>query len=257
MIQVKEQKKFYETLFDHYPVFDLFITYAFNHRDYDLYVDNLANPKTLILYVSPAFILLGEHLDSEKDSIKTLMGPGAWIISPNASWDHFLTKLYDEHLKTFPRIRFDDSKLSIEHLKSLRKPLPPELKIVPIEQKHLEEGMIKDQIINHFYQNIDFLEHGFGLALVNDKDVIHGFALTNYPIDDPKNIEVSYRVGYDDFPYYRQKGIGTTLVSCFIEECLNRGYHPVWDAANDVSAHIARKLGYQDVLKWNMYHITS
>jgi len=116
--------------------------------------------------------------------------------------------------------------------------------------------MIRDQITSKFFLNVDFLQHGFGFALVNEQGVIHGYALTNYPIEcHSHEIEVSYRVGYDDYPFYRHKGIGTTLVCQFIIEALNRGYLPLWDAANEISSHIARKLGYLDYYQWNMHHI--
>jgi len=255
MMKIDSHKEAYLHYFDHYPVFQLYISYAFKYRNYDLYVDDLIHPKTLIMYVDPAFILYGQTNHLLADSIKNIITKGSWIISPDESWDSYLTDLYKDHIQSFPRLLCDGKELNIEHLKSLQKPLPEELSIVPIEQKHLTEGMIKDQILDKFFQNIDFMSHGYGLALVNHQGVIHGYALTNYPIDNEKEIEVSYRVGYDDYQVYRNRGIGTTLVSRFLEETLHKGYIPIWDAANQISQHIAHKLGYEDHYHWFMHHI--
>lgn len=256
MIKLEHNKKAYEHYFDHYPVFQLFISYAIKYRNYELYVDDLFDPKTLMMYVEPAFILYGKTNHLLSGSMKEIMTKGSWIVSPDAEWDTFLKDIFNEHIQSFPRLLCDGKNLNINHLKSLQKTLPEELRIVPIEQKHLEQGMIKDQIIDKFYSHIDFMSHGFGFALVNQQDVIHGFALTNYPIDNEQEIEVSYRVGYDDYQVYRNRGIGTTLVSRFLEETLRLGYIPVWDAANPISQHIAHKLGYQDHYHWFMHHIT-
>lgn len=255
MIKVTKQLHSYNLCFDSYPVFQLFIHYARQHTNYDLYVDDLIDPKTIIMHVEPAYLLCGKVNNQERESILKILTNGSWIVSPDATWDTFLKDSFKDHLQSFPRLLFDGSSLSIEHLKSLRKPLPHELKIVPIEQKHLDKGMIKEQIIDKFFRDIDFMKHGFGLALVNDQDIVHGFALTNYPIDHQKEFEVSYRVGYDDYQLYRNRGIGTTLVSQFLEESLLKGYSPVWDAANPISMHIAQKLGYKAQYHWNMHHI--
>jgi len=256
MIKVESHKERYSHYFNNYPVFHLFIEYAIRHVDYVIYVDDLDNSQTIIMYVPPAYIFYGKTEEKEIKSIQSIVQIGSWIVSPNQSWDVFLHTIFQDQLQAFPRLLFDGSQLSLSHLKELCAPLPPELKIVPIQKEHLQKEMIRDQIISKFFLNTDFLQCGFGFALVNDKGAVHGFALTNYPIEYRCNeIEVSYRVGYDDYPFYRHKGIGTTLVSQFIIEALRRGYHPIWDAANDISSHIARKLGYLDYYQWNMYHI--
>jgi len=258
MIKVENHKEHYTDCFDNYPVFHLFIEYAFHHVDYVIYVDDLDNPQTVIMHVPPAYIFYGKTKENEMKSIQSIVQIGSWIISPNQSWDVFIHTIFQDQIQVFPRLLFEGSQLSLSHLKELCAPLPPELKIVSIQKEHLQKGMIRDQIINKFFLDTDFLHHGFGLALVNDKGVVHGFALTNYPIEYYSHeIEVSYRVGYDDYPFYRHKGIGTTLVCQFIIEALRRGFYPIWDAANDISSHIARKLGYLDCYQWSMYHIVN
>lgn len=240
---------------DDYPVFKLFIKYAILEDNYDLYVDHLPNPELIIMHVPPAFIFYGKPKDSEKESIQSIVQKGAWIISPNQRWDEYLLKTFNQCIRSFERTSFDESFLDLSHLKSLGKPLPDGLKIVEIDEKYVNQWMIKSQITDKFFVSKPFLKYGFGLCLIDQNDVVQGFALTNYPLDGGDEIEVSYRIGYDDFQDYRRKGIGTTLVTMFLAMAINKGYKPIWDAATDVSAHIAKKIGYIEKRKWFMYHI--
>ncbi len=254
MIKVLENKELLVKAFDSFPVFHLFIKDARDHGNYDLYVDDIKNPKTYLMKVEPAVILHGDIPDDQDVIIDEVICKSCWIISPNEDWDNYLTHHFGEHIKSFPRMQFDESNLKIEELRKNIQPLPDSLIIVPINESHLKEGMIKEQITDKFFNYRDFMTYGFGFALLNQKGVIHGFALTNYPVLDQDEIEVSYRVGYDDFQTYRRRGIGTTLVCTFLVEAIKRGYKPLWDAANEISCHIAKKLGYVEKKKWTMFH---
>ncbi len=242
----------YQHYFKDYPVFDLFVKHSFTHGNPKLFVDQEEDPQTIVLYEKPAYMLFGKPT---KD-IEVIIEPSSWFISPNQSWDALLEELYKEHIDGYPRVLLDEQTIDVNQLKAYQKTLPPELKIVPIEEKHLREGMIKEDVLDRFFQGNDFMKTGFGFALVNEKEVIHGFALTNYPILS-KDIEVYYRVGYDNFQTYRHQGIGTTLAAMFVEEATKRGYHPIWDAATPLSLHIAKKLGYTEKYHWKMYHLKS
>lgn len=234
----------------------MFIQYAIIERNYDLYVDRIDQPQTYIMHVPPAYICYGVVNPNETHSILSIIDKGAWILSPNNEWDEYLCSIFNQRIKSYQRTAFDESALQIEQLQKLRKPLPEGLKIVEISDKHVGQWMIKSQIIDRIFVHRPFLTHGFGLCLIDTDEVVQGFALTNYPIGEGNQIEVSFRIGFDDHQEYRRKGIGTTLVSQFIEMSLQKGYFPIWDAATDVSANIAKKLGYIEKRKWYMHHIT-
>lgn len=255
MIKTQLEKEKLHKIFASYPVFDLYIQHAIENMDVDFYVDDEIEPISMILSAQPAYILAGKAHAKLSDDLSSIIQPGGWIISPNQEWDDLLKTTFKDNLQSFPRILFDSSQIKIEDLQTFRKPLPTELKIVPIEAKHLEKGMIKEEIVDKFFGKKDFLEYGFGFALVNDQGLIHGFSLTNYPIQSAEEVEVSYRVGYDSYQKYRHMSIGTTLASIFIEEALKRGYDPIWDAANSISSHIAKKLGYIEKTHWFMHHL--
>ncbi|MDD3171525.1 MAG: GNAT family N-acetyltransferase, partial [Bacilli bacterium] len=169
-------------------------------------------------------------------------------------WKSYFENYYEDNVKIHQRVLFDSSLLTLEKTREYKTNLPEELRIVKIEKEHVASGLIFQDVTSRFFTASDFIEHGFGFALVDKNNICQGFALTNYPVIG-KEVELYFRIGYEDYPKYRQKGLGTLLCSYFIEYCLLNGYTPVWDAANDISSHIAHKFGYIPEEKWYMYHV--
>jgi len=250
MIEALKNLHQYLQYYKDYPVFSLFVEHAWRYMDIRIFVDQEENPETIVLEAKPAFLLLGKPTSE----IESIFNEGAWIISPNKEWDDCLKQTYGNRLDSYQRVLCDESKLDSNAVLQFVKDLPEELRIEPINESHIQSGMIKEDVINRFFPNVNFLEHGYGFALLNKENVVHGFALTNYPIQT-NEVEVYYRVGYDSFTKYRNQGIGTTIVSLFIIESLKRGYLPIWDAATPLSKHIALKLGYQEKYHWEMHHL--
>lgn len=242
-------------VFSNYPVFSLYLRYAFQDLECRWFADKENDPATWVLFAPPGVFFHGDVPVDQSEEIRRIVPGGAWIISPNPAWDSFLTKLYGADMDSFPRLQFDASHLSLSTLRSYRVDLPDDLKIEPIEARHLTEGMIKEEIADRYFAKRPFSTHGFGLALTNAKGVVHGFALTNYPVDEDRDVELSFRVGYESFQKYRGRGIATMLAAMFVEMAMERGFSPQWDAANETSQHIARKLGYQDHYRWSMHHV--
>jgi len=46
-------------------------------------------------------------------------------------------------------------------------------------------------------------------------------------------------------PAFRTKGLATIVAAKLIIDCLEKGWAPHWDAANDACLHLALKLGYK------------
>jgi hypothetical protein len=139
-------------------------------------------------------------------------------------------------------------------LETLKKELPSNLSIVKINESHLKEGIIYDDVISRFFRKRTFLKNGFGYALVDELNIPRGFCLTNFPKNDC-DVELYFRVGYDNDERYRHYGYGIQLCIYFIIYCINNGYHPIWDSANQISQHIANKLGFIEQDKWYMYKL--
>lgn len=254
MKEVKDNiEKFYH-IFTTFEPFNNFLKYAIRDHRPQIFVDDEETFNCAILYSKPAYFIIGEPSVENIEDVFSLFHKDSWVIAQSEHWKQALEAYYKDHVVAHPRVLFNSNSLNMDHIIKQRQEIPSGLSIVPIEKKHIESGIIYDDVIRRFFTKSDFLESGFGFALVNQDGKCEGFSLTNYPVIG-KDIELYFRVGYDTYPDYRSKGLGTNLCTYFIEEALRRGYNPVWDSANDVSSHIAKKLGYIAEKEWFMYHI--
>lgn len=253
MIKINTNEERYYKLFDNFDYFENFLKYAIRDTSPSIHVDSIANPKCVILYSKPAYFILSDSAILD-ENVFSALEKNSWIIPSSVKWKKQFESYYKDRIEVYPRVLFDSAKLNINHIISIRRPLPDGFRITPIREEHLKEGIIYQDVIRRFFTVSNFLEHGFGFALVDEEEVCQGFALTNHPVIG-KKIEVYFRVGYADDPQYRGKGFGTMLCSYLLEFCLNNGYDPVWDAANEISSHIAKKFGYSVKAKWDMFHI--
>jgi hypothetical protein len=253
MIEIKNNLDEYINLFKSYGVFQNFINYAIRDLSPQIYVEKEENPQCIIFYSSPAFFILGEPSEQYNKNVFSLFMKDSWIIASSNAWKQAIEDHFKDDVTTHPRIQFSSSSLNLDHIMYQRRNIPTGLSIVPIEKKHITKGMIFDDVISRFFTQSDFISNGFGFALVDDQSVCHGFSITNYPIVGHE-IELYFRVGYESYQQHRFQGLGTTLCTYFIEESFKRGFIPIWDSANEISTHIAKKLGYKEEKEWFMYH---
>ncbi len=83
----------------------------------------------------------------------------------------------------------------------------------------------------------DYAAHGMGYAVLQDGGLVCG--ASSYA-DWPGGIEIEI----DTHPAHRRRGLARACAAALMLDCLSRGLHPSWDAANGVSAHLAQTLGY-------------
>lgn len=251
-VKTSEIQNYYD-IFLGFRRFKNYIEYALHDTEVKIFVNQLDKPTVAILYSKPAYFVWGDVFEKSALEALEVFTSGAWIIPASNDWNRLLEKRFNE-IETHKRLLFDSSLLIPSDIKRLKTQIPDNLKIERIGAKHLEKGLIVDDVTGRFFRNTSFLEKGFGFALVDERDNVLGFALTNYPFYS-NEVELYFRVGYEDYPKYRRQGLGTCLCAYFIEYCLKCGYKPIWDAANEISSHIARKFGYVEEEQWNMYHI--
>ena len=254
MIKInKEKNKDYQNLFLEFEYFRNYIKFAFNDADVDIYVDKENNPSVALMEHGPICFICGKATDENAGKIFNKLKKGSWVVPQNGQWSIMLEQKYP-NAEFYDRTLFDSSNLDLNHIMTMKKEPPKGFRIEPIKEKYLERGLIQGDVTRRFFPDDCFMEKGFGFALLDQFDNVHGFALTNFPYYD-NEVELYFRVGTEDYQNYRRLGMGTTLCVYFIEECFKRGLDPVWDSAHEVSANIAKKFGYIPRKKWKMYHL--
>ncbi len=139
----------------------------------------------------------------------------------------------------------------IPYLQQVINCLPKEYELVLIDErwylKALSEEWSRD-LISNFDSPSDFLTRGIGLLITCNGEILSG--ASSYSIYDG-GIEIQV----DTNPAYRMKGLGYIVCAAFIIACRERNLYPSWDAANEISMQLAKKLGYRYSHSYNIYHI--
>ena len=103
--------------------------------------------------------------------------------------------------------------------------------------------------VSQFRNADDYLRRGIGVAALRGKELVGG--ASSYTVYRG-GIEVQIETRSD----LRRQGIAAACGAQLILNCLKRGLYPSWDAANEESARLARKLGYRDAgpyACWELY----
>ncbi|TFG30915.1 GNAT family N-acetyltransferase, partial [Candidatus Thorarchaeota archaeon] len=67
--------------------------------------------------------------------------------------------------------------------------------------------------------------------------------------------EFEIQVMTNDDSRYRRKGLATVVSAALLVYALEHGLVPQWDAANESSVKLAKKLGYTNPIKWNSFYL--
>ena len=252
---MQAQNSQYQVVFNQFEHFTNYIQFAFEFLTPEIWVDNESEPTLASFYTPPAYFLWGDPENKDVTALLDMIGGDSWLVPCSEKWERHLGAHFGERLNAYPRTSFDASSLSLEFLRSLKTDLPAGLRLVPINERHVNdrEGMLYQDLLSKFFSAADFFQQGAGFCLLEDEKII-GFAAANYPIRN-NILEVYIRVDYNDDPCHRQKGLGMQLSVALLEYCLENGLEPQWDAANEVSVRLALKLGYSLRSHWKMYHL--
>ena len=104
-------------------------------------------------------------------------------------------------------------------------------------------------IIRIFYPSLEkFIERNFGFY-IRDRNIIASLALAATPL---YNNEFEIQIETD--PAYRRKGLAMIVCAKLIQYSLENGLTPLWDADNEPSVNLAKKLGFTDPEQYDVYY---
>ena len=186
----------------------------------------------------PSLIIGGEFSDTISEALKSKLqnnrGP-YWIYSPEGEWKSFVEATFAGHLeeKQVNLYKYDESNVTNYQ--------PENSYIVQVTGEWLQSGLsstIKNEIYS--YTSIDdFLQNGFGLALViNNK--LCGYCLSEYGIDN----ECAISIWVDE--EYRRLGYAKKMTQLFMHHGMNKNWSVFWgcEADNIPSNKLAKLTGF-------------
>ena len=130
--------------------------------------------------------------------------------------------------------------------------LPAEFALKPFDAPLYHEALRHEwsrDFCSQFENAQDFLTRGIGVAALKDGELIGG--ASSYAVYS-RGIEIQIQTR-DDF---QRRGVAAACGAQLILNCLERGLYPSWDAANEESVCLAKKLGYIETGpydSWGLY----
>jgi RimJ/RimL family protein N-acetyltransferase len=175
----------------------------------------------------------------------------AYLVSLEPAWQEKFKQVFGPRLEAQRRhiIKRDMSRLDREHLRALHAKLPEGFKLVRVDEimaGELYEMPWSHEYVNQFRGARDFVERGFGYAVMHGQDIACvGVTFSLYD----KGMEM----GIATNPEYRRRGLATIAASRTVLEAMNRSWELNWDAANEISLKLAQKMGFEKIGEYDVF----
>ena len=211
-------------------------------------VDNLESTHVAALVFKPLVFLAGDSQHPAAADYVSSIPPLHLMVAPDEDWESLIRKCLGSKLLVQKRTRLSPATLDLERIRSIKRNIPEGFKIQRMDSgivERLDENMRRP--IEFFFDGTGgFTEEAIGYCVVRD-DTIASIAYTAFPFVEEFEIQV------ETAELYRRKGLAMVACAALIEDALERGLVPNWDAANDASVRLALKLGYSNPDRWYAY----
>jgi RimJ/RimL family protein N-acetyltransferase len=190
----------------------------------------------------------GESTDSAMAELFAFLPPHCMIVVPPA-WNEALEARYAPFLTPERRVAFRspaawDRRRLMEFMS-----LASGFSLRRIDKQDIEAfATIESDLIRNFSTREGFLQRGVGFGVYHGGRFISG--ASSFAVGGGKlEIEIDTRLEY------RRRGFATATGAALVLHCLDAGIEPCWDAANEASAALARKLGFVEEQRYMAYYV--
>ena len=169
-------------------------------------------------------------------------------------WKELLDEVHQGKVITLQRYAFSNESLDLEKLKGIRAQLSENFQIERMSLQEAqriadEKGDLADGLSLGFTSPEDFIERGFGYCALEQGKIV---CVASTGAVCTKGIEIQINT----HKKYRGRGLASATGAALIIECLENSIDPNWDAATEISAGLAKKLGYTPRGEYDMYIYT-
>jgi hypothetical protein len=176
-----------------------------------------------------------------------------FVASPN--FEQLAEKVHPGKWVRLERYAFSSENLNMTKLRELSSQLPDGFQVKKIDTvlarallEDKENKFARHHVIN-FDSPEDFSARGFGYCVCEGETI--ACVASTFTISR-KGIDIQIDTKRD----YRGKGLATVAAAHLIIHSLENNLDPSWDAATEISAKMAQKLGYTPQANYEMYVFT-
>ncbi|MEI6171100.1 MAG: GNAT family N-acetyltransferase, partial [bacterium] len=203
------------------------------------FADDLAAPTVARLDCGPFAALAGDpDLPAARELLRC--APIDWVTPETDAWRAVLEAEFAGRIRRIRFVEFSAEGLDPGQLDKLAQALPPGFTVARIDAE-LAEALIRDLgkkwLLDSYSSMDDFLARGIGYVVLCEGHVVASAASA---VSSSRAIDIDIEVA----PAHRRKGLGAAIGAALALDCIEHDIEPLWLASNDISVHLAQKLGY-------------
>ncbi len=164
------------------------------------------------------------------------------MVPQNKKWEAMIVQLYGNKAKIVSRYatKKEPDIFNVQHLKTIAESLSNEYTIHKINEYFYH--MCKSEkwsvdLVSLFKNDKEYCKWGLGIIILKDHTIVSG--ASSY-----SRYQEGIEIEIDTKKEYQQKGLASVCGAQLILECLKQHLYPSWDAQNEISLALAKKLGY-------------
>lgn len=174
--------------------------------------------------------------------------PGAWLIGQDATWHKRFGEQWAQ-LKQKARFAFQAPAVwARERLTALQHELPIGYTLKPITEANAARfAQLSTSLVDFDGQGQPTMAHSVGFGIEVEGQFVAGCA--GAPAGGMLDFEIQTALAH------RRRGLATAVAAAMILHCLDYGLKPCWDAANEMSARLAEKVGFVGRTRYSAYQV--
>lgn len=176
-----------------------------------------------------------------------------WLIPAQMGWREHIAYWQPRSIISSTRYALKTAEVfNITELTELIHAIPEEVKLQHIDN-HLYQRIIAEEWCrdwcSQFRDADDYAKRGAGVAAMVNGELVAG--ASSYVIyHDGIEIQTDTRADM------RRRGLAAACCAELIIDCVGKGIHPSWDAANTASLQLAQKLGYSLIKPYGVWEVS-
>ena len=212
------------------------------------WADSASRPTVALVHLD--FYLLAGDPDSPaaEEAVRRVVPPWSAGASSDA-WEPLLRRIWGDALATRTRVDFRAGEWDRPRLRAFIDGLPEGYELRRITREDAARFReLADSLVYNFSSLDHFFDCGVGFGIEREGRFVSGcssFAISS------RRVEFEIQTHRD----FRRRGLATAAASAMIEYCVRRGLEPCWDAHNQISAALARKLGFVNPAPYTAYEV--
>ncbi|MFZ4657428.1 MAG: GNAT family N-acetyltransferase [Caldilineaceae bacterium] len=235
-------------LFADYPYLQGLVYGALSGAFGQAFADQPESATVGMICIHDFVLLAGDAATPTATAMLQSCAPGAWLIGQDATWHKRFGEQWAQ-LKQKDRFAFQAPTVwNRARLTGLMRNLPAGCTLMQIpEAAAARFAQLSPSLVDFDAQGQPTMAHSVGFGVEQEGQFVAGCA--GAPAGGMLDFEIQTALAH------RRRGLATAVAAAMILYCLDHELKPCWDAANEMSARLAEKLGFVGRTPYLAYQI--